>query len=232
MSAYVLTPPPVPSVAVAGSAARYAVHRIYCVGRNYADHVREMGADPRAEPPIFFMKPADAVIASGATVPYPSRTHNFHYEAELVVAIGRAGRAATQAAALEFIYGYAVGIDFTRRDLQAEAREGRRPWDTSKGFDHSAGIGEIHAVAPGAPPASGRIWLTQNGTIRQDAQLSDMIWSVPEVIRELSTYFELAPGDLIYTGTPAGVGPLVTGDEVVAAIQGLGETRHRIGAPR
>ena len=190
-----------------------------------------MGQDERL-PPFYFAKAADMLVADGGTVPYPSLTKDMHHEVELVVAIKTGGRNIPVAKANDHIYGYAVGIDFTRRDLQAEAREGRRPWDTSKGFDHSAGIGEIHAVAPGAPPASGRIWLTQNGTIRQDAQLSDMIWSVPEVIRELSTYFELAPGDLIYTGTPAGVGPLVTGDEVVAAIQGLGETRHRIGAPR
>ena len=232
MSNYVVPPSPVATVAVAGTAARYPVHRIYCVGRNYADHVREMGADPRSEPPIFFMKPADAVIASGTEVPYPSRTKNFHYEAELVVALGRAGRATTRESAESFVYGYAVGIDFTRRDLQAEAREGRRPWDVAKGFDHSAGIGPIQPLGSGAPRTTGRIRLTQNGVTRQDADLADMIWSVAEVIRELSTYFELAPGDLIYTGTPAGVGPLGIGDEVVATIDGLGETRHRIGAPR
>ena len=232
MSAYVFQPAPLPSVAVAGITTRFPVRRIYCVGRNYADHVREMGADPHSEPPIFFMKPADAVIASGSEVAYPSRTTNFHYEAELVVAIGRSGRAATREAAESFVYGYAVGIDFTRRDLQAAARKAGMPWDVAKGFDHSAGIGSIHPALVGGHRRTGRIWLTQNGERRQDADLADMIWSVPDVITELSTYFELAPGDLIYTGTPAGVGPLKPGDEVVAGIDGLGEAHFRIGPSR
>ena len=232
MSAYVFQPAPPPSVAVAGITTRFPVHRIYCVGRNYADHVREMGADPRSEPPIFFMKPADAVVASGSEVAYPSQTADFHYEAELVVAIGRGGRAANREAAESFVYGYAVGIDFTRRDLQAAARKKGLPWDVSKGFDQSAGIGSIHPAVVGGHRRTGRLWLTQNGTRRQDADLADMIWSVPDVITELSTFFELAPGDLIYTGTPAGVGALKPGDEVVAGIDGLGESRFRIGPAR
>lgn len=232
MSGFVFQSAPPPSVAVAGIATRFPVHRIYCVGRNYADHVREMGADPRSQPPIFFMKPADAVIASGSDVPYPSRTADFHYEAELVVAIGRAGRAASREVAESFVYGYAVGIDFTRRDLQAAARKAGMPWDVAKGFDHSAGIGSIHPAVVGGHHRTGRLWLTQNGTRRQDADLGDMIWNVADVITELSTFFELAPGDLIYTGTPAGVGPLQPGDEVIAGIDGLGEARFRIGAPR
>ena len=231
MSAYVFAPAAVPSVAISDRLERFAVHRIYCVGRNYADHALEMGFDPKAEPPFFFTKPADAIVADGATVPYPSRTQDFHYEAELVVAIGRAGRAASTAEADTFIYGYAVGNDFTRRDLQAQARKAGRPWDVSKGFDHSAGIGPIHPRAVVGPLNSGRLWLRLNGEPRQAADISQLIWGVAEIIVELSAYYELAPGDLIYTGTPAGVGALRVGDEVVAGIDGLGEIRHRIGAP-
>jgi fumarylpyruvate hydrolase len=229
MTSYVV-PPAVPSVAVSGQAARFAVRRIYCVGFNYAAHNREMGRDPTKEPPIFFGKPADAVLADGADLPYPPRTSNLHYEAELVVAIGAAGRRIAMADALRHVYGYAVGNDFTRRDLQAEAKDKGRPWDTAKGFDHSAGIGAIHPAARLGHPRRGGIWLTVNGAQRQHADLADMIWDVAGIIAELSSYFELRPGDLIYTGTPAGVGAVRPGDVVVAGIDGLGTLTNRIVA--
>jgi len=227
MPAYVV-PLAVPSVAVSGDAARFPVRRIYCVGFNYAEHNREMGRDPAQEPPIFFGKPADAVLADGADLPYPPRTSNLHYEAELVVAIGTAGRRIAPADALGHVYGYAVGNDWTRRDLQAAAKDKGRPWDTAKGFDGSAGIAAIHPAARIGHPRRGRIWLSVNGAQRQHADLGDMIWDVPGIIAELSTYFELRPGDLIYTGTPAGVGAVRPGDVVVAGIEGLGTLTNRI----
>lgn len=227
MTSYVI-PPVVPSVAVAGEAARFPVRRIYCVGFNYAEHNREMGRDPTKEPPIFFGKPADAVLADGAELPYPPRTSNLHYEAELVVAIGAAGQRITTGDALGHVYGYAVGNDYTRRDLQFAAKDKGRPWDTAKGFDHSAGIGAIHPAARAGHPRRGGIWLTVNGAERQRADLADMIWDVPGIIAELSTYFELRPGDLIYTGTPAGVGAVCPGDVIVAGVEGLGTLTHRI----
>jgi fumarylpyruvate hydrolase len=218
---YVFTPPAQAAVAVRNSAERFAVHRIYCVGRNYAAHAREMGKDPDREPPFFFMKPADAVVANGAAVPYPTRTQNLHHEVELVVAIGKAGANISAATALEHVYGYAVGNDLTRRDLQFALRDTGRPWDIAKGFDHSAPITSIHPVAQFGHPAGNRIWLKVNGAIRQDATLTELIWSVPEVIAELSTLFTLAPGDLIYTGTPAGVGALKSGDRIECGIDGF-----------
>jgi fumarylpyruvate hydrolase len=227
MISYVM-PPAVPSVAVSGEAGRFAVRRVYCVGFNYAAHNREMGRDPNQEPPIFFSKPADAVLADGADLPYPPRTANLHYEAELVVAIGVAGRRIGAPGALGHVYGYAVGNDFTRRDLQSAAKDKGRPWDTAKGFDCSAGIGPIHPAARVGHPRSGRIWLTVNGAERQRADLADMIWDVAGIIAELSTYFELRPGDLIYTGTPAGVGAVRPGDIIVAGIDGLGTLTNRV----
>jgi fumarylpyruvate hydrolase len=229
MSQYVV-PPTVATVAVAGETARFPVRRIYCVGFNYAEHNREMGRDPTREPPIFFSKPADAVLADGAELPYPPRTANLHYEAELVAALGHGGRNVAAAAALGLVYGYAVGNDYTRRDLQAAAKDKGRPWDTAKGIDHGAGIGAIHPVAKTGHVRRGRIWLTVNGATRQNADVADMIWDVPAIIAELSTFFELRPGDLIYTGTPAGVGPLQPGDRVVAGIDGLGTLSHRVVA--
>ena len=218
----------VPSVAIAGRATRFPVHRIYCVGRNYEAHVREMGANPEREPPCFFMKPADAIVANGASVPYASRTANLHHEVELVVAIGRGGRDVARAAALAHVFGYAVGNDLTRRDLQAGAKAAGLPWDVAKGFDRSAPVSAIRPVAQGGHVERGRIWLEVNGERRQDADVAEMIWSVPEVIAELSTYFELEPGDLIFTGTPAGVGPLVRGDRVVSGVEGLETLRTEI----
>jgi fumarylpyruvate hydrolase len=219
---------PRPTVAISGTAARFPVHRIYCVGRNYAAHVREMGSDPTREPPCFFTKPADAVVANGSPVRYPPRTSNLHHEVELVVAIGRGGKQIAVAEGLEHVFGYAVGNDLTRRDLQAHAKDNGLPWDVAKAFDHSAPITAIRPVTAGGHLASGRIWLEVNAQSRQDANLSELIWSVPEIVAELSTLFELQPGDLIFTGTPAGVGAVQRGDSIVAGIDGLDTLRTTI----
>jgi fumarylpyruvate hydrolase len=226
---YVLPPPQIASVAVAETADRWPVRRIFCVGRNYAAHAREMGKDPDREPPFFFSKPADAVVDSGEIVAYPPETENFHYEAELVVAIGKGGIGIPKAEALGHVWGYAVGNDLTRRDLQLAARDKGRPWDFGKAFDRSAVIGPIHLVAEVGHPERGAIRLTVNGETRQDADLSELIWSVPEIISILSHSIALAPGDLIMTGTPAGVGAMVAGDVCVVSIEGLGEIRTEVG---
>jgi len=225
---YLFTPPEPVSVAIAGESIRFPVHRIYCVGRNYAEHVREMGNNPVEEPPVFFSKPADAIVANGVDIPYASRTKNLHYEIELVVALGKPGRSIATAQALEHVYGYAVGNDYTRRDLQAMAKEAGRPWDVAKGFDHSAAITAIHPASRVGHLERGRIWLNVNGVNRQEADLSDMIWNVPAVIAELSTFFELCAGDLIYMGTPAGVGPVKVGDVVTGGVDGLDILENRI----
>ena len=225
---FVYTPQATPSVEVQGRSERYAVHRIYCVGRNYAAHVREMGGDPTREPPFFFSKPADAIVANGIAVPYPGRTSNLHHEIELVVAIGVAGQNVAVDAALDHVFGYAVGNDLTRRDLQAKARDSGKPWDVAKGFDHSAPVTAIYPASTVGHFSRGAIWLNVNGKPRQRADLSEMIWSVSEIIAELSTFYALAPGDLIFTGTPAGVGALERGDEIVGGIDGLSELRTRI----
>jgi fumarylpyruvate hydrolase len=216
------------SLPIKGSDARFAVRRIYCVGRNYADHVREMGGDPEREAPFFFAKPADVVVQNGGNVPYPPRTQNLHHEVELVVAIGRGGSQIEPADALEHVFGYAVGNDLTRRDLQSQQRSRGLPWEISKGFDHSAPLTAVHPIALVGHPSDGRIWLEVNGERRQDAKLDEMIWSVAEIVAELSTFFWLEAGDLIFTGTPAGVGPLVAGDVVRAGIDGFDELTHRI----
>jgi fumarylpyruvate hydrolase len=225
---YVMAPGPQPAVAVQDSDRQFAVHRIYCVGRNYAAHAREMGKDPEREPPFFFMKPADALVANGVAVPYPPRTQNLQHEVELVLAIGKGGAQIPRARALEHVFGYAIGNDLTRRDLQFEARDKGRPWDVSKGFDSSAAIGAIHPVALVGHPARGRIWLTVNGVLKQEGDLADLIWSVPEIVAELSTLFTLVPGDLIYTGTPAGVGPVTSGDSMEGCIDGFEPLRNVI----
>jgi len=225
---WVFPAPPAPAVAVIGAEALFPVHRVYCVGRNYPDHVREMGGDPAREPPIFFSKPADAVSPSGRDVPYPGRTSNLHHEIELVVALGRGGRDIAVADALEHVFGYAVGNDLTRRDLQAAARKKGAPWDTAKGFDASAPITPISPADEIGHVNRGRIWLEVNGVLRQQADIADMVWSVPEVIAELSAYYLLGPGDLIFTGTPAGVGPLVAGDRVRGGVEGVGQLEHGI----
>jgi len=221
-------PPMAPTIEVAGSDARFPVHRIYCVGRNYAAHAREMGMDPEREPPFFVSKPADAVGANGAAVPYPPRTANLHHEIELVIAIGEGGRDIPVENALAHVFGYAVGNDLTRRDLQSAAREKGQPWDVSKGFDHSAPTTAIRRVADVGHPERGAIWIEVNGERRQSADLSEMIWTVPEIIAELSTLFELRPGDLIFSGTPAGVGPVKPGDSLVGGIDGLETLRTTI----
>ncbi len=226
---YVFTPPPTPSVAVFGSEDRFPVRRIFCVGRNYAAHAREMGRDPDREPPFFFTKPADAVVDSGETVSYPPETENFQYEAELVVAIGKAGRDIAEADALSHVWGYAAGNDLTRRDLQLAARELGRPWDWGKAFDRSAVIGPLHPVQKTGHLERGAIRLTVNGETKQAADLVDLIWSVPEIISILSRSMVLQPGDLIMTGTPAGVGPLAAGDVCTVAIERLGEISTTIG---
>jgi fumarylpyruvate hydrolase len=228
MTDYVFAPPAVPSVAVEATAARFAVHRIYCVGRNYAEHAREMGGSDR-DRPFFFAKPADAVVEDGAEVPMPPRTADFHHEIELVVALARGGRNISAERALEWVFGYAVGNDFTRRDLQRAARAQGQPWETSKGFDHSAGIGRLRPAAQGHL-SQGHIWLKVNGAVRQSSDIAAMTWKVPEIIAELSTFFDLAQGDLIFTGTPAGVGPLQAGDLVAGGIEGLSAISHRIVA--
>jgi fumarylpyruvate hydrolase len=219
---------PQASVAIVSTDVRFPVHRIYCVGSNYAAHTREMGMDPERVPPCFFSKPPDAVVPNGARIPYPPRTTNLHHEIELVVAIGRGGRKIPLPAALDHVFGYAVGCDLTRRDLQASAKANGMPWDVSKGFDASAPITAIKPVTAAGHLSSGRIWLEVNGHSRQDANLTGMTWSVAEIIVELSTYFELQPGDLILTGTPAGVGALRRGDSIVGGIDGLDTLRITI----
>ncbi|MDB5363644.1 MAG: Fumarylacetoacetate hydrolase [Rhodospirillales bacterium] len=225
---YVLPPAAVPTVAVDGTADRFPVRRILCVGRNYAAHAREMGRDPDREPPFFFLKPADTVVDNGTDVPYPPLTNNFHYEIELVVAIGIGGTDIAEDKALEHVYGYAVGIDLTRRDLQLAARDQGRPWDWGKGFDRSAPCAPLKPVAKAGHPGKGRIWLAVDGAVKQDADLSELIWSVPEIISIASKSMTLAPGDLIFTGTPAGVGPILRGQTVTGGIDGLGEIRIQI----
>jgi fumarylpyruvate hydrolase len=225
---FVIPPAAQPTVEVAGSGLRFPVHRIYCVGRNYAAHALEMGMDPDREPPFFFAKPADAVVANGTPVPYPPRTANLHHEIELVVAIGSGGRDIPLERALAHVFGYAVGNDLTRRDLQFAAREQGRPWDVAKGFDASAPVSAIRPAAEVGHPERAAIWLEVNGETRQRASLSEMIWSVPEIVAELSTYFELRPGDLIFTGTPEGVGPVGPGDSLVGGIDGLETLRTTI----
>jgi fumarylpyruvate hydrolase len=223
---------PQPSVTTATSDGHdYPVRRIFCIGRNYAAHAREMGRDPDREPPFFFTKWAETLVPTGTTIAYPSETSNFHYEAELVVAIGKGGRNIPADDALGHVYGYATGLDMTRRDLQLEARDKGRPWDTGKNVEQSCPIGLLHPVAEVGHPDSGRIALTVNGVVKQDADLNELIWDVPDVIAYVSRFYELAPGDLIYTGTPAGVGPVVEGDEIVVTIAGLSDCAITIGAP-
>ncbi|WP_102226263.1 fumarylacetoacetate hydrolase family protein [Acidimangrovimonas sediminis] len=223
MTEFAIPAPAQPSLAIAGSDARFPVRRIFCVGRNYADHAREMGHDPDREPPFFFTKPGDAVIGDGAEIAYPPQTENLHHEAELVVAIGTGGRDIAAADALSHVWGYGAGNDLTRRDMQNKAKEMRRPWDMSKGFDRSAPCGALYAVAEhGHPPGTARITCTVDGAVTQESTLDQMIWPVADVIAYLSGLVELQPGDLIMTGTPAGVGPIAKGQACTVAIDGLG----------
>lgn len=221
MSEFVITAPATPSVAVAGSSARFPVRRVFCVGRNYAAHAREMGSDPNREPPFFFTKPADAVVPAGGAVPYPPSTGDLHHEIELVVALGAGGADIAPERALDLVWGYGVGLDLTRRDLQAVAKDSGRPWDMAKGFDASAPCSALHPVSELGHPANARIWLEVNGALRQEGNLDEMIWSVAEVIAALSRYVTLAPGDLIYSGTPSGVAALEPGDRVRGGVDGV-----------
>jgi fumarylpyruvate hydrolase len=216
------------SVAIADSDRRFPVRRIFCIGRNYAAHAREMGGDPDREPPFYFNKAADTVVASGSVVDYPPRTDDLQHEIELVVAIKKEGRNISVSNAGDHVFGYAVGIDLTRRDLQAQAKASGWPWDVAKNFDQSAPVGAIHAASAIGHPGRGRIWLSVNDEIRQDGNLDEMIWTVPQLLAEISTYCALAAGDLVFTGTPAGVGRLVPGDKVTGGIEGVGEIGIKI----
>lgn len=230
--AFVFPAPAVPSVAVVGSAQRFPVHRIYCVGRNYEDHAKEMGFTGR-EPPFFFMKPADAVVAveAGATgrIPYPSLTHNLHHEAELVVAIGAGGSNIRAADAARHVFGYAAGLDMTRRDLQTEMKKQGRPWCIGKGYDHSAPIGPITPAAQVPDIAQAALSLQVNGADRQRSNVAKLIWTIGEIIAHLSAAWALQPGDLIYTGTPEGVGAVAAGDAMVVRIDGLESLAVTVG---
>jgi len=230
--AYVIPPLDVPKLAVnlGDGSGRFPIRRVYCVGRNYADHAREMGHDPDREPPFFFSKPADAVVPTGLTLPFPAMTDDLHHEIELVVAIGVSGENILQARALEHVYGYAVGLDMTRRDLQATAKKLGRPWDLAKGFDRSAPCSPVRPATVIGHPSSGAIGLRVNGSIRQDGDLAQQIWRVEEVIEHLSRFVALAPGDLIMTGTPAGVGPVAPGDVLEGRVAGVGEVSVRYEA--
>jgi len=221
MTEFVITAPETASVAVAGSSARFPVRRVFCVGRNYAAHAREMGSDPNREPPFFFTKPADAVVPASGAVPYPPSTNDMHHEIELVVALKSGGKDIDAAQALDLVWGYGVGLDLTRRDLQAVAKDAGRPWDMAKGFDASAPCSALHPVSDMGHPAQARIWLEVNGTLRQEGNLDEMIWPIADVIASLSRLVTLAPGDLIYSGTPSGVGALQPGDRVRGGVDGV-----------
>ncbi|PLK26753.1 fumarylacetoacetate hydrolase family protein [Novosphingobium sp. TH158] len=224
-----LFPAPEPVLAPTSDGHLFPVRRLFCIGRNYAAHAREMGMDPDREAPFYFTKWAEAVVPSGTTICYPPLTSNLHYEAELVVAIGRGGRNIDPAQALSHVYGYATGLDMTRRDLQFEARDKGRPWDTGKNFEQAAPLGLIHPASETGHPTAGSIRLTVNGEVRQDGDLAEMIWPVADIIAYVSQAYRLEPGDLIYTGTPAGVGPVTPEDEIVVSIAGLSDTRITIG---
>lgn len=230
---FVFPPPQNAALPIAGTASRFPVRRVFCVGRNYADHAREMGAIDQAdgrEPPFFFMKPGDAVVSGDGElrVAYPPLTKNLHHEVEMVVALQAGGANLAVDAAKSLVFGYAVGLDLTRRDLQGRAKEKGQPWDMGKGFDQSAVVSVIQPVAVCGHPDHGRIWLSVNGEIRQDGDLSAMMWKVADIIANLSTQVRLEAGDLIYTGTPAGVGPIVPGDVLAAGVDGVGDLRLRI----
>jgi fumarylpyruvate hydrolase len=227
---FIIPAPPQASIAVAGSDQRFAIRRVFCVGRNYAAHAREMGKDPDREPPFFFTKPADAVVDAPCTVPYPPETQDLHHEVELVVAIGKPGFKVAEAYAEDLIFGYAVGLDLTRRDLQQQAKDMGRPWDWAKAFDDSAPCGAIHQRSKTGRINSGAIWLDVNGERRQEGDVADLIWSIPELLSILSHSMRLQPGDLVMTGTPAGVGPLVEGDVISVGVEGLPDIEVVIGA--
>jgi fumarylpyruvate hydrolase len=227
---FVIPPAPIPSLAIAGSTERFPLRRVFCVGRNYAAHAREMGSDPDREPPFFFTKPADAVVAAAGSLPYPPATKDMHHEVEMVVALGKGGANVSAGDALSLVWGYGVGLDLTRRDLQAAAKEMSRPWDMAKGFDASAPCSELHPVSEVGHPSNARIWLEVNGKVKQDGNLNEMIWPVAEVIAHLSRFVTLQPGDLIFSGTPSGVGPLAPGDRVRGGLDGVAGFQLEVGA--
>jgi len=225
---YVFPPPAVTSLPVAGSTARFPVRRIYCVGRNYLDHIRELGNNEK-EPPLFFTKPRDAIVQDGATIPYASVTENFHFELELAVALQSGAYNIAEEAALTHVFGYAIALDMTRRDLQKQLSAKSAPWDVAKGFDHACPCGTIHPVSQVGHLNAGNIRMQVNGEVRQDSDLRAMIWNVPQIIAHLSALFELQAGDIILTGTPAGVGPVVPGDTMRGEIAGLGALTIHVG---
>jgi fumarylpyruvate hydrolase len=227
---YVIPPAPQPAIAVAGTTRLFPVRRVWCVGRNYIEHIREMGQDERA-PPFFFAKPADALVPDGSVIPYPPLTKDLHFEVELVVALKGGGRHIAPERALHLIYGYGVGIDLTRRDLQIASRDVKRPWEIGKAFDASGPCGPLRPAAEIGHPSKGRIHLEVNGKVRQDGDLEQMIWNVPEIIAKLSEQVALAAGDVIFTGTPSGVGALAPGDKLEAVVAGVGSLKVTIGPP-
>jgi len=220
---YTIDFPGVITLPVEGSQSAFPVGRIYCVGRNYAEHAREMGHDPDREPPFFFMKPADAIVSNGATIPFPQMTKDLHHEIEMIVAIGKGGADIAVDKALDHVFGYGVGLDMTRRDLQGEAKKMGRPWEMGKAFDHSAPCTALKAVAQVGHPAKGAIWLKVNGEVKQTGDLADLIWNIPETISYLSHLVTLRPGDIIMSGTPAGVGPVQRGDRLEGHVEGVGD---------
>jgi fumarylpyruvate hydrolase len=229
MFEFVIAPPATPSVAIAGSDQRFPIRRVFCVGRNYAAHAREMGQDPEREAPFFFMKPADAVVAAEGIIAYPPATSDLHHEVEMVVALKAGGSNIAPEHALALVWGYGVGLDLTRRDLQAVAKDLSRPWDFAKGFDASAPCSALHPVSEVGHPTDAQISLEVNGIVQQKGTLPEMIWPVADVISHLSRFVELAPGDLIFSGTPAGVGPLQPGDRVHGALEGVATFDLEIG---
>ncbi|MDB5548797.1 MAG: Fumarylacetoacetate hydrolase [Tardiphaga sp.] len=230
MTNFVIAPPPQAAIAVSGDSKTFPVRRIWCVGRNYLEHVREMGNDERA-PPFFFAKHADMIAPDGATIPYPPITKDFHHEVELVVALKSGGLHISAERALDCVWGYGCGIDLTRRDLQIASRKKEQPWEIGKSFDHSAPCGALAPAATIGHPTKGKIWLSVNGTQKQTGDLSEMIWNVPEIIAKLSMQVELASGDIIMTGTPAGVAALSPGDKIECGIDGIGTLKVTIGEP-
>ena len=225
---YLFAPLPTPTLPITGSDALFPVHRIYCVGRNFAEHAIEMGHDPNREPPFFFQKNPDTLVLSGEDFPYPSQTKDVHHEIELVVALHKGGTNIPIGSAMDHVFGYGVGLDMTRRDLQGEAKKAGRPWETGKAFEKSAPCTPLVPASKIGHPTSGAVWLKVNGELRQSGDLNQMIWKVPEMISYLSGLFELQAGDLIFAGTPAGVGAVVRGDEMVGHVDGVGDIRPRV----
>ena|SRR5271167_442178 len=227
---YVIPPPRLASLPVSTGGQRFPIRRVFCVGRNYAAHAREMGKDPDREPPLFFSEPADAVIEAKGVIPYPPLTSQLDHEVEMVLALKGGGTDVPPKDALSLVWGYGVGVGLTRRDIQDKAKKLSRPWHWAKGFDASAPCSPIHPVDVVGHPDKGRIWLKMNGELKQSGDLQDLIWSIPEVISFISQAIDLAPGDLIYSGTPAGVGPMQPGDEVTGGVHGIADFDFTVGA--